>query len=81
MFCFLHFLRASQFFFSRLCTPVIPLKSELAVELQEKGKVRFWLQAEQMSANGKVDYVFNDNLISQGEVSENLDPNIYAFVH
>lgn len=49
---------------------VIPLKSELAVEMQEKGRVRFWLQAEKMSANGKVDYVFNDNLLSQGEVSE-----------
>uniref|UniRef100_A0A3P9J4E2 Myomesin 1 n=1 Tax=Oryzias latipes TaxID=8090 RepID=A0A3P9J4E2_ORYLA len=41
--------------------PIIPLKSELAVELLEKGRVRFWLQAEQMSANGKIDYVFNDN--------------------
>ncbi|KAM9713148.1 myomesin-1 isoform 3-T3 [Menidia menidia] len=47
--------------------PIIPLKSELAVELLEKGRVRFWLQAAQMTANGKVDYVFNDNLISQGE--------------
>ena len=49
---------------------VIPLKSELAVELLEKGRVRFWLQAEKISANGKVDYVFNDNLLSQGEVSK-----------
>lgn len=40
------------------------------MEMQEKGRVRFWLQAEKMSANGKVDYVFNDNLLSQGEVSE-----------
>lgn len=59
-----------------LCFPfasVIPLKSDLAVELQEKGKVRFWLQAEKMSANGKVDYVFNDNVLSQGEVSETLN--------
>lgn len=47
--------------------PIIPLKSELAVELMEKGRVRFWLQAEKISANGKVDYVFNDNLLSQGE--------------
>lgn len=49
---------------------VIPLKSELAVELLEKGRVRFWLQAEKISANGKVEYVFNDNVLSQGEVSE-----------
>ena len=39
------------------------------MELQEKGRVRFWLQAEKISANGKVDYVFNDNSLSAGEVS------------
>lgn len=51
-----------------LSSPVIPLKTELAVELLEKGRVRFWLQAEKISANGKVEYVFNDNVIHQGEV-------------
>ncbi|XP_064188960.1 M-protein, striated muscle isoform X2 [Anguilla rostrata] len=56
--------------------PIIPLKSELAVELLEKGRVRFWLQAEKMSANGKVEYVFNDNLLSQGEKYKmNFDKN------
>ncbi|KAM3860464.1 myomesin-1 [Diretmus argenteus] len=56
--------------------PIIPLKTELAVELQEKGRVRFWLQAEKISANGKVDYVFNDNLVSQGEKYKmNFDKN------
>ncbi|MEQ2199432.1 hypothetical protein XENOCAPTIV_027413 [Xenoophorus captivus] len=56
--------------------PIIPLKSDLAVELQEKGKVRFWLHAEHMSANGKVDYVFNDNILSQGEKYKmNFDKN------
>uniref|UniRef100_A0AAQ5ZXK2 Myomesin 1b n=1 Tax=Amphiprion ocellaris TaxID=80972 RepID=A0AAQ5ZXK2_AMPOC len=53
--------------------PIIPLKSELAVELLEKGKVRFWLQAEKISPNGKVDYIFNDNAVSQGEM--NFDKN------
>uniref|UniRef100_A0A8C5FD30 Myomesin 1 n=1 Tax=Gadus morhua TaxID=8049 RepID=A0A8C5FD30_GADMO len=56
--------------------PIIPLKSELAVELQEKGRVRFWLQAEKISANGKVDYVFNDNSLSAGEKYKmNFDKN------
>ncbi|KAM4718861.1 myomesin-1 isoform 2-T2 [Anableps anableps] len=56
--------------------PIIPLKSDLAVELQEKGRVRFWLQATQMSANGKVDYVFNDNILSQGDKYKmNFDKN------
>ncbi len=40
------------------------------MELQEKGRVRFWLQADKISANAKVEYVFNDNVLSQGEVSE-----------
>lgn len=66
----------SNYFFITFFTPVIPLKSGLAVELLEKGRVRFWLQAEKMSNNGKVDYVFNDNVISQGEVSENLRSDI-----
>ncbi|XP_043961457.1 M-protein, striated muscle [Gambusia affinis] len=56
--------------------PIIPLKSDLAVELQEKGRVRFWLQAAQMSSNGKVDYVFNDNVLSQGDKYKmNFDKN------
>ncbi|XP_054893441.1 M-protein, striated muscle isoform X1 [Poeciliopsis prolifica] len=56
--------------------PIISLKSDLAVELQEKGRVRFWLQAAQMSANGKVDYVFNDNVLSQGDKYKmNFDKN------
>ncbi|CAB1349527.1 unnamed protein product, partial [Coregonus sp. 'balchen'] len=50
-----------------LSAEVIPLKTELAVELQEKGRIRFWLQAEKISANGKIEYVFNDNNLSQGE--------------
>ncbi|KAG1928062.1 M-protein, striated muscle isoform X1 [Pimephales promelas] len=56
--------------------PIIPLKTDLAVELLEKGRVRFWLQAEKISANGKVEYVFNDNMISQGEKYKmNFDKN------
>uniref|UniRef100_A0A3Q3E946 Myomesin-1 n=1 Tax=Hippocampus comes TaxID=109280 RepID=A0A3Q3E946_HIPCM len=54
----------------------IPLKSGLAVEMLEKGKVRFWLQAEQISPNAKVDYVFNDNVVTQGEKYKmNIDKN------
>lgn len=40
------------------------------MELLEKGKVRFWLQADKISANGKVDYAFNESSLSQGEVRE-----------
>ncbi|XP_066478906.1 myomesin-1 isoform X1 [Tiliqua scincoides] len=47
--------------------PTVPLKSELAVEILEKGQVRFWLQAEKLSGNAKVNYVFNDKEIFNGE--------------
>ncbi|MBN3279839.1 MYOM2 protein, partial [Polyodon spathula] len=47
--------------------PIVPLKSDLAVELLEKGRVRFWLQAEKLSANAKNNFVFNDTEVIHGE--------------
>ncbi|XP_074843476.1 myomesin-1 isoform X2 [Carettochelys insculpta] len=47
--------------------PTVPLKSELAAELLEKGQVRFWLQAEKLSGSAKVNFVFNDKNIVNGE--------------
>ncbi|XP_053099304.1 myomesin-1 isoform X2 [Hemicordylus capensis] len=47
--------------------PTVPLKSELAVEILEKGQVRFWLQAEKLSGSAKVNFVFNDKEIVNGE--------------
>lgn len=74
------FCELTLFLHSSSSKLVIPLKSELAVELLEKGRVRFWLQAEKISANGKVDYVFNDNVLSQGEVSEQTgnEPSVFC---
>ncbi|XP_070308804.1 myomesin-1 isoform X2 [Odocoileus virginianus] len=46
--------------------PTVPVKSELAVEILEKGQVRFWMQAEKLSANAKVNYIFNDKEIFEG---------------
>ncbi|XP_056679726.1 myomesin-1 isoform X2 [Monodelphis domestica] len=46
--------------------PTVPLKSELAVEIMEKGEVRFWMQAEKLSGNAKVNYIFNDKEIFEG---------------
>ncbi|OXB60747.1 hypothetical protein ASZ78_015576 [Callipepla squamata] len=47
--------------------PTIPLASELAVEILEKGEVRFWMQAEKLSGNAKANFVFNDKEIFNGE--------------
>ncbi|XP_045383352.1 myomesin-1 isoform X2 [Lemur catta] len=46
--------------------PVVPVKSELAVEILEKGEVRFWMQAEKLSGNAKVNYIFNEREIFEG---------------
>ncbi|KAM6218324.1 myomesin-1 isoform 2-T2 [Rhynchocyon petersi] len=46
--------------------PTVPIKSELAVEVLEKGEVRFWMQAEKLSGNAKVNYVFNEKEIFEG---------------
>ncbi|XP_030888970.1 myomesin-1 [Leptonychotes weddellii] len=46
--------------------PTVPIKSELAVEILEKGQVRFWMQAEKLSGNTKVTYIFNDKEIFEG---------------
>ncbi|ERE81852.1 myomesin-1-like protein [Cricetulus griseus] len=46
--------------------PTVPTKSELAVEILEKGQVRFWMQAEKLSGNAKVNYIFNEKEIFEG---------------
>uniref|UniRef100_A0A8C3G4Z6 Myomesin 1a (skelemin) n=1 Tax=Cyclopterus lumpus TaxID=8103 RepID=A0A8C3G4Z6_CYCLU len=47
--------------------PVIPFKSEMAMELLEKGRVRFWTQVEKCTSDCQVEYVFNDVLVTQGK--------------
>ncbi|XP_031418958.1 myomesin 1a (skelemin) isoform X2 [Clupea harengus] len=47
--------------------PVIPFKSEMAIELQEKGRVRFWAQVAKFTENCQVEYVFNDTTVTQGK--------------
>lgn len=51
-----------------LCPPVIPFASQMAMELLEKGRVRFWTQVEKWTPACEVEYVFNDVIITQGKV-------------
>jgi hypothetical protein len=44
----------------------------LAVEILEKGQVRFWMQAEKLSGNAKVNYIFNEKEIFEGPVGFTL---------
>uniref|UniRef100_A0A8D2J898 Myomesin 2 n=1 Tax=Varanus komodoensis TaxID=61221 RepID=A0A8D2J898_VARKO len=40
--------------------PTIPLKSELAYEILDRGQVRFWLQAESLSPDTNYRFIIND---------------------
>lgn len=62
----------------QICSPLtydflppaaIPLKSELAYEIFDKGQVRFWLQAEHLSPDSSFRFVINDREVSDSEVS------------
>ncbi|XP_053454060.1 myomesin-2 [Nycticebus coucang] len=47
--------------------PTIPLKSELAYEIFDKGRVRFWLQAEHLSPGASYRFIINDREVSDSE--------------
>uniref|UniRef100_A0A3Q1AWC9 Myomesin 1a (skelemin) n=1 Tax=Amphiprion ocellaris TaxID=80972 RepID=A0A3Q1AWC9_AMPOC len=49
------------------CSSVIPFKSQMAMDLLEKGRVRFWTQLEKYTSDCQVEYVFNDVIITQGK--------------
>lgn len=47
----------------------IPLKSELAYEILDRGQVRFWLQAESLSPDSSYRFVINDTEVVNSDVS------------
>ncbi|XP_024904786.1 myomesin-2 [Pteropus alecto] len=47
--------------------PIIPLKSELAYEIFDKGQVRFWLQAEHLSPDASYRFIINDREVPDSE--------------
>ncbi|XP_029930326.1 myomesin 1a (skelemin) [Myripristis murdjan] len=47
--------------------PVIPFKTDMAIDLLEKGCVRIWTQVEKFTSACQVEYVFNDAIITQGK--------------
>uniref|UniRef100_A0A8K9XG31 Myomesin 1a (skelemin) n=1 Tax=Oncorhynchus mykiss TaxID=8022 RepID=A0A8K9XG31_ONCMY len=56
--------------------PIIPFKTQMAMELLEKGRVRFWTQVEKFTTGCHVDYVFNDAIVENGEKYQmNFDKN------
>uniref|UniRef100_A0A8K9WY34 Myomesin 1a (skelemin) n=1 Tax=Oncorhynchus mykiss TaxID=8022 RepID=A0A8K9WY34_ONCMY len=50
--------------------------TQMAMELLEKGRVRFWTQVEKFTTGCHVDYVFNDAIVENGEKYQmNFDKN------
>ncbi|KAM4771791.1 myomesin-2 isoform 2-T2 [Rhinophrynus dorsalis] len=47
--------------------PTIPLKSELAYEILERGKVRFWIEAPSLSPEASYRFVVNDMEVKDSE--------------
>ncbi|KFW07624.1 M-protein, striated muscle, partial [Fulmarus glacialis] len=47
--------------------PTIPLKSELAYDVLEKGEVRFWIQAESLSPDSTFRFVINDKEVENSD--------------
>uniref|UniRef100_A0A7N6AKZ2 Myomesin 2 n=1 Tax=Anabas testudineus TaxID=64144 RepID=A0A7N6AKZ2_ANATE len=61
--------------------PIIPLKSELAYKILERGRMRFWLQAEEISP--KVTYKFfanNKELSGPNKMGHDVSTGIIEFI-
>uniref|UniRef100_A0A8C9W9Q3 Myomesin 2a n=1 Tax=Scleropages formosus TaxID=113540 RepID=A0A8C9W9Q3_SCLFO len=55
--------------------PVVPLKTELAYEVLEKGRVRFWLQTVKMSSGVSYRFIVNDK-----EMSHSMDTGVIEMI-
>uniref|UniRef100_A0A674PGX9 Myomesin 2 n=1 Tax=Takifugu rubripes TaxID=31033 RepID=A0A674PGX9_TAKRU len=60
--------------------PIIPLKSELAYKILERGRVRFWLQAEEISANVTYKFFANNKELCGAEMGHDVSTGIIDFV-
>uniref|UniRef100_UPI00358F10D3 myomesin-1-like n=1 Tax=Myxine glutinosa TaxID=7769 RepID=UPI00358F10D3 len=55
--------------------PVVPLLSKLQLEVLDEGQVRFWIQAEKLSAQSKGGFVLNDSEVhDDNRIKTNCDP-------
>uniref|UniRef100_A0A8C9W627 Myomesin 2a n=1 Tax=Scleropages formosus TaxID=113540 RepID=A0A8C9W627_SCLFO len=63
--------------------PVVPLKTELAYEVLEKGRVRFWLQTVKMSSGVSYRFIVNDKEVSSSEgfkMSHSMDTGVIEMI-
>uniref|UniRef100_A0A669E044 Myomesin 2 n=1 Tax=Oreochromis niloticus TaxID=8128 RepID=A0A669E044_ORENI len=60
--------------------PVIPLKSELAYKILERGRMRFWLQAEEISSNVTYKFFANNKELSGADMGHDVATGIIEFI-
>uniref|UniRef100_A0A3P8W2B0 Myomesin-2 n=1 Tax=Cynoglossus semilaevis TaxID=244447 RepID=A0A3P8W2B0_CYNSE len=58
--------------------PIIPLKSELSYKILERGRMRFWLQAEEISSNVTYKFFANDKELSG--MGHNISTGVIEFI-
>lgn len=65
--------------FKQCFSQVIPFKNEMGMELLEKGRVRFWTQVEKCTSACVVENVFNDVIVTHGEVGLKYFVSLHVF--
>uniref|UniRef100_A0A8C9WD81 Myomesin 2 n=1 Tax=Scleropages formosus TaxID=113540 RepID=A0A8C9WD81_SCLFO len=60
--------------------PIIPLKSELAYKIVERGRVRFWVQAESISSAVTYKFFANSKEVVNSEMSHDVSTGIIEMV-
>uniref|UniRef100_A0A8C9ZAC3 Myomesin 2 n=1 Tax=Sander lucioperca TaxID=283035 RepID=A0A8C9ZAC3_SANLU len=60
--------------------PIIPLKSELAYKILERGRMRFWLQAEEISSNVTYKFFANNKELSGADMGHDVSSGIIEFI-
>uniref|UniRef100_A0A671Y565 Myomesin 2 n=1 Tax=Sparus aurata TaxID=8175 RepID=A0A671Y565_SPAAU len=60
--------------------PIIPLKSELAYKILERGRMRFWLQAEEISSKVTYKFFANNKELSGADMGHDVSTGIIEFI-
>uniref|UniRef100_A0A7N6AJT3 Myomesin 2a n=1 Tax=Anabas testudineus TaxID=64144 RepID=A0A7N6AJT3_ANATE len=60
--------------------PIIPLKSELAYKILERGRMRFWLQAEEISPKCMPFMTINSTFLQPNKMGHDVSTGIIEFI-
>uniref|UniRef100_A0A3B3Z7M6 Myomesin 2a n=1 Tax=Periophthalmus magnuspinnatus TaxID=409849 RepID=A0A3B3Z7M6_9GOBI len=60
--------------------PIIPLKTELDYKILERGRMRFWLQAEEISSNVTYKFFANNKELSGASMGHDVATGVIEFI-